>query len=108
MCSPGWSLPSLSLEEGPDHGRPVRFLGRRAQQSRTAPIWLRETESTAVNGHGLHLHVGIVAPEQLLDVNSCGQLGLVRLRSAGDVVEVRKILSGRPRRQDLAVPVEEA
>ena len=28
----------LSLEEGPDHCRPVRLLGRRAQDSRSSPI----------------------------------------------------------------------
>ena len=35
----------LSLEESPDHFRSVRFLGRRAQQSRTAPVWLRDAMS---------------------------------------------------------------
>jgi hypothetical protein len=47
----------------------------------------------AVNGNERHLHFGVVAPEYLLDVNSVCHLGLVRFRNAGDVVEVRKILS---------------
>ena len=33
-----WGKPTrlLSLEEGPDHCRPVRLLGRRAQDSRSS------------------------------------------------------------------------
>jgi hypothetical protein len=58
-----------------------------------ATVWLRDAMSTAVSGNELHLHFGIIAPEYLLDVNSVGQLYLVRFRRAGDVVKVCKILT---------------
>ena len=50
---------------------------------------------TAENGHELHLNVGAVAPEHLLDVISVGHL-----RRAGDVIEVRKVLPRLSRRPD--------
>src|SRR5713226_10093832 len=98
----------LSLEEGPDHCRSVRFAGRRALDSWIAPIWLREDMATAMDGNELHLHSGVVAPEYLLDMNSVGHSGLFRFRRAGDVVEVREILAGLARRPDLAAPHEQA
>jgi hypothetical protein len=54
--------------------------------------------STAVNGNEFHIYFGVVAPEYLLDVNSVGHLGLVRFRRAGDVVEVREVLTRLLRR----------
>ncbi len=63
--------------------------------------------STAVNGNQLHLHVGVVAPQNLLHANSAGQLPPVCFRRAGDVVEVRKVLGRLPRRTDFAQPVEQ-
>jgi hypothetical protein len=62
--------------------------------------------SAAVNGDKLHLYVGVVPPEYLLDANAVCHPGLARLRRAGDVVEVSKILRRLPRRSDLAVPVK--
>ena len=49
--------------------------------------------STAVNGNELHLHLGGVAPKHLFHANSIGDSSLVPFRSAGDVVEVRKVLA---------------
>ena len=49
--------------------------------------------AAAVNGNEFHLHIGVIAPEYLLDVSSVGHLGLARFRRAGDAVEVRKILT---------------
>ena len=70
--------------------------------------------SPAVNRNQLYLnpsavHFGVVvAPDDLLDAHPVGYWGLVRLRRADDVVEVRKVLTGLSRRLDLAVPVEQA
>ena len=49
--------------------------------------------STAMDGNEFHLHFGVVAPEHVLDANTVGDVGLVRHRRAGDVVEIRKILT---------------
>ena len=49
--------------------------------------------SAAVNGNEFHFDFEIVSPEHLLDANTVGDVGLVRCRRAGDVVEVRKILT---------------
>src|SRR4051794_27218082 len=75
---------SLSLEEGPGDGETVRFTRRWAQQSRAAAVWLRDAVSTAVNGHEFHPHVGIVALQQLLDVNAVSDIGLLCLRLRRD------------------------
>jgi len=56
----------------------------------------------AVNGNEFHFNFGFVAPNDLLDVKSVGHLGLTRFGRAGDVVEVRKILTRLSRRPDLA------
>src|SRR3954468_17274000 len=92
----------LPREEGPDHCRSVRLLGRRTQNPRIAHVRLRYAMPAAVNGKELHLNAGAVAPEHLLDVIFAGPWGTLRFRRTGDVIEVRKVLPRLPRRPDLA------
>lgn len=55
-----------------------------------------------VKGKELHLDVGAVAPEHLLDVIFAGPWGIVRFRRTGDAIEVHKVLPRLSRRPDLA------
>ena len=59
-------------------------------------------------GHEFHLHVGLVAPEQLLDLNAVDHRSHVRRGRPGDVVEVSKILPRLSRRQNFAAFDEQA
>ena len=52
---------------------------------------MRQAMSAAVNGKEFHLHVGAVAPENLLSAHAIGHGGLVRCRRAGDMREVLRM-----------------
>src|SRR5690348_11842885 len=79
-------LRALALEEGPDHGWPVRFFRRRTQEARVAPVGLRDDVSAAVNGDQLNLDRGVVPPHNALDANAVADVGLTRLRRGRDVI----------------------
>ncbi len=87
------ALPRLPCEELPNQRRSIGCHRRRAQQSRTAIIWLRKSVASAVYGKQFHLRLRLPVPKHLFCGDSIGHYGLVLHGSVGELVEVRKVLS---------------